>query len=236
MLTLLKKVRERDAAVRAGQWREPHLATTFVGSRASDGYPGVTVGIVGLGRIGTRVAQLLAPWRVRLLACDPYVEPARFLLAGATAVDYETLLRQSDVVTLHVNLTKETTGMLSDRQLALMKPTAIIVNTCRGKVVDEPALARALASGKVRAAAVDAFAEEPLPADSPLRALGDKLLLSPHAASFNDDAGGELRPGIAWATRSMITALSGSIPDNVYNRDVIPRWKERFGGASVTGR
>ena len=234
LLAMLKKVRERDAAVRAGRWRDPDLATTFIGSRASDGYPGITVGIVGLGRIGTRVAQLLAPWRVRLLAHDPYVEPARFLLAGAIAVDYETLLRQSDVVSFHVVLTKETRFMLAAPQLALMKPGALVINTARGKVVDEAALARAIAEGRVAGAALDAFEVEPLPADSPLRALGDKVLLSPHAASFNGDQGGELRPGIAWATRSVIAALAGKVPDNVYNKEVIPRWRERFGGASVT--
>jgi phosphoglycerate dehydrogenase-like enzyme len=235
LLGVLKKVRERDAAVREGRWRAPELATTFIGSRQSDGYSGITVGIVGLGRIGTRVAQLLAPWRVRLLAHDPYVEPARFLLAGAAQVDYDTLLRQSDVVTFHVVLTKETRGMFSDREIALMKPTAMVINTSRGRIVDEAALARGLEAGRLAAAAIDAFAEEPLPADSPLRRVAGKLLMSPHAASFNDDEGGELRPGIAWATRSVIAALSGQVPDNVYNRDVIPRWKERFGGASVTG-
>src|SRR5260221_8111694 len=88
MLAILKKVRERDRDVRAGHWREPHHATTFLGARA-DGHPGVTIGLVGLGRIGTRVAQLLAPWRVRLIAYDPYIEPARFLLAGVKSVDYE---------------------------------------------------------------------------------------------------------------------------------------------------
>jgi D-3-phosphoglycerate dehydrogenase / 2-oxoglutarate reductase len=230
MLTLLKKVRERDAAVRAGQWREPHLSATFIGRRF-DGHPGITVGLVGLGRIGTRVAQLLAPWRVRILAYDPYIEPARFLLAGAEAVDYKTLLREADVVSFHVVLTRETRNMLSEAELALMKRGAFVINTARGKVMDEAALARAIAAGHIAGAAIDAFAEEPLPADSPLRQLGDKVLLSPHAASFNE--GGELRPGIAWATRSVLAALAGSVPDNVYNKDVIPRWRERFGGLGV---
>jgi len=231
MLTILKKVREPDAAVRAGRWREPDLASTFVGRRQSDDYPGITVGLVGLGRIGTRVAQLLAPWRVRIIACDPYIEPARFLLAGVAPVDYATLLRQSDVVSFHVVLTGETRNMLSDPQLALMKRGAVIINTARGKVVDEAALARAIEVGHVSAAAIDAFAEEPLPADSPLRKLGDRVLMSPHSASFNE--GGELGPGIAWATRSVLTALAGEVPDNVYNRQVIARWRERFGGVSV---
>jgi phosphoglycerate dehydrogenase-like enzyme len=233
ILAILKKVRERDTNVRAGKWRTPEDATTFLGRRASDGHPGITVGLVGLGRIGTRVAQLLAPWRVRVIACDPYVPPAHFLLAGVTAVDYQTLLRESDVISFHVVLTKETRFMCSEREIALMKPSAVVINTARGKVIDEAALARALAGGRLRAAAIDAFEEEPPAADSPLRTLGDKILMSPHAASYNE--GGELGPGIEWAARSVLTALAGNVPDNVYNREVIPRWRERFGGVSVTG-
>jgi phosphoglycerate dehydrogenase-like enzyme len=113
-----------------------------------------------------------------------------------------------------------------------MKPNAIVLNTARGKVVDEKALARAIDEGRVRGAAIDAFEEEPLPADSALRALGDKVLLSPHSAAYTE--GGELRQGVAWATRSVLTALAGKIPDNVYNKEVIAKWKERFGGASIS--
>ena len=230
ILSLLKQIRERDAAVRAGSWREPRLATSFLGARA-DGYPGVTIGLVGLGRIATRVSQLLAPWRVRILAYDPYAEPARFLLAGVRSVDYDTLLRESDVISFHVVLTRETRGMFSTREIELVKPSAVVVNTSRGHVIDETALASALKTKRLRAAAIDAFAEEPLPADSPLRDLGHEILFSPHSASFNED--GELRPGLAWAARSVKTALAGEIPDNVYNRDAIPKWNERFGGARL---
>ena len=198
---------------------------------ASDGFPGQTIGLVGLGRIGTRVAQLLAPWRARIIAYDPYVPPAHFLTHGVTAVDYETLLRESDVVSFHVVLTRETRYMFGEEQLKLMKPNAIVLNTARGKVLDEKALARAIDEGRIRGAAIDAFEEEPLPMDSPLRKLGDRVLLSPHSASYTE--GGELRQGVAWATRSVVTALKGGIPDNVYNREVIPRWKERFGGLVV---
>jgi phosphoglycerate dehydrogenase-like enzyme len=84
LLAVLKKVRERDADVRAGKWRSPEHATTFLGRRESDGYAGITIGLVGLGRIGTRVAQLLAPWRVRIVAYDPYIPPANFPLAGVS--------------------------------------------------------------------------------------------------------------------------------------------------------
>jgi phosphoglycerate dehydrogenase-like enzyme len=232
MLAILKKVRERDADVRAGRWREENNAQNYVGRRMSDGFPGQTIGLVGLGRIGTRVANLLAPWRCRIIAYDPYVPPAHFLIHNVEPVDYETLLRQSDVISFHVVLTKETRYMFGEAQLKLLKPSAVILNTARGKVIDEKALAHAIAEGRVRGAAIDAFEEEPLPMDSPLRALGDRVLLSPHSASFTE--GGQLRPGIAWAARSVLAALAGKVPDNVYNKEVIPRWKERFGGASVT--
>jgi phosphoglycerate dehydrogenase-like enzyme len=233
MLSLLKRLTARDAAVRNGGWRVPAHSGTFLGSRDSDGYPGITIGIVGLGRVGTRVAQLLAPWRVRLIAYDPHIEPMKFLLAGVKSVSYETLLRESDVISYHVVLTKETRFMCGERELNMMKPNALVINTARGKVVDEAALAKALAAGKIDSAAIDAFIDEPPGPDNPLLRLGDKVLMSPHATAFN--RGGELRAGIDWAARSVHTALAGNIPDNVYNKEVIPKWRERFGGANVTG-
>ncbi len=234
MLALFKKLRERDADVRAGKWRTADNFAYYVGSRSSDGFPGQTIGLVGFGRIGTRVAQLLAPWRARIIAYDPYVQPATFQMHNVQRVDYETLLQQSDVVSFHVVLTKETRYMFGEKELALMKPNAIVLNTARGKVIDEKALAKAIGEGRIRGAAIDAFEEEPLPMDSPLRALGDKVLLSPHSASYTE--GGELRQGVDWATRSVVTALKGGIPDNVYNKEVLPKWRERFGGASVNQR
>jgi D-3-phosphoglycerate dehydrogenase / 2-oxoglutarate reductase len=232
MLALLKKLSQRDADVRAGRWRTADNFAYYVGSRTSDGFRGQTIGLVGFGRIASRVAQLLTPWRARLIAYDPYVQPATFLQHGVQRVDYEALLRESDVISFHVVLTKETRYMFGEKELALMKPNAVVLNTARGKVVDEKALAKAIADGRVRGAAIDAFEEEPLPMDSPLRQLGDRVLLSPHSASYTE--GGELRQGVDWATRSVVTALKGGIPDNVYNREVLPKWKERFGGASVS--
>src|SRR5262245_29471434 len=203
MLSLLKKVAERDADVRVGKWRTADNFAYYVGSRASDGFPGQTIGLVGLGRIGTRVAQLLAPWRARIIAYDPYVPPAHFLTHGVTPVDYQTLLRESDVVSFHVVLTPETRYMFGEAELKLMKPNAIVLNTARGKVVDEKALARAIDEGRIRGAAIDAFEEEPLPVDSPLRKLGDRVLLSPHSAS-REASCGRAWPGprARWSRRS----------------------------------
>ena len=226
MLTMLKKPRERDERVKAGEWRDEAMQGTYLGARTSDDYPGITIGIIGLGRIGSRVADLLAPWRVRLIGYDPYEDGSKFVLHGVKRVDLPTLLRESDVVSLHVVLTKETQHMMGAAELAMMKPSAILVNTSRGQVVDEAALADALRHDKIAGAALDVFEDEPLVTPSPLRDLGHKVLLSPHMVSSNLGSG--LNPALHWATRSVLSALNSEVPDNVYNKEVIPRWLERF--------
>ena len=231
MLAMLKKARERDRHLKdGGEWRKPDLQGTYVGARA-DGYRGITLGLIGLGRIGGRIATLLRPWKMRIVATDPYVPETRFTEHGVERVDLDTLLRESDVVSLHVVLTRETRHMIGLDQLKLMKPTAILINTSRGPCVHEPALVEALLRGQIAGAALDVFEEEPLSRDSPLRNLGDKVLLSPHMVSSNVGSG--LGPGIRWATESVLHALRGEVPDNVYNTEVIPRWQSRFGGKPV---
>ena len=231
MLTMLKKVRERDRLLKEeGGWRDQRLQGTYVGSRA-DGYSGITLGLIGLGRVGGRVATLMRPWQARILACDPYVPEARFTEHGVERVDLDTLLRESDVVSLHVVLSRETRHMIGAEQLGLMKPTAILINTSRGFCVEEQALVEALQKERLAGAALDVFEEEPLALESPLRALSDTVLLSPHMISSNVGSG--LGPGIRWATESVLQALRGEVPDNVYNQEVIPRWESRFAGKSV---
>jgi phosphoglycerate dehydrogenase-like enzyme len=231
ILTMLKKLRERDRHLKdGGGWRGQQLQGTYLGARA-DGYAGITLGLIGLGRIGSRVATLLRPWKMRILATDPYVPDAKFAEHGVTRVDLPTLLREADVVSLHVVLTRETRHMIAANELALMKPTAVFINTSRGPCVQEPALVEALLKGQIAGAALDVFEEEPLALDSQLRNLGDKVLLSPHMVSSNVGSG--LGPGIRWATESVLCALRGEVPDNVYNKEVIPRWERRFGGKSV---
>jgi len=231
MLTMLKKVRERDRHLKDGSaWRDQTLQGTYLGSRP-DGHAGITLGLIGLGRIGSRIATLLRPWRMRILAADPYVPESRFTDLGVTRVDLPTLLRESDVVSLHVVLTRETRHLIGAAQLALMKRHAILINTSRGPCVQEPALIEALLRGQIGGAALDVFEEEPLALDSQLRNLGDRVLLSPHMVSSNVGSG--LGPGIEWATESVLRALRGEVPDNVYNKEVIPRWERRFGGKSV---
>ena len=227
MLGLLKRLRERDEQVKSGGWRDEAHQGTYLGRRG-DGYEGITIGIVGLGRIGTRISEYLRPWRVRLIGTDPYVPLEHFEECGVQPVDLKTLLEESDVATFHVVLTKETHNMVDAEELKLMKPSSVIINTSRGGVINEDALVDALESNQIRAAGVDVFEQEPLPSDSRLKALGDKILLSPHMVSSNAGSGG-LRPGVKWATDSVLSALQGEVPDNVYNKSVIPAWEKRFG-------
>lgn len=233
MLAVMKKLRERDRHLKSGGfWRDEALEGTYIGSREEDGYPGITLGIVGLGRIGSRVARLMRPWGIQILACDPYVPSEKFGECGVEQTDLRTLLQQSDVVSMHVTLTKETRHMIGEEEFKLMKPEAVFLNTSRGYVVDEAALARALENDVIAAAALDAFEDEPLAMDSPLRKLGDKVLLSPHMIASNKRSG-LLSAGVHWGTRSVLAALRGEVPDCVFNTDVIPRWQARFGGKSA---
>jgi D-3-phosphoglycerate dehydrogenase / 2-oxoglutarate reductase len=230
MLTLLKRIRERDRHVKGGGWREPPIYGTYLGRR-TDGYPGITVGIVGLGRAGGRVAELLRPWQLRVLAADPYVETAVFARHGVERTDLDTLLREADVVTLHCNLTSETRGLIDRRRLGLMKPSAVFINTARGAVVDLPALCDALQAGALHAAALDVLPEEPPARDSRLLALGDRVLLSPHMVAANQ--GGTLGAAIPWATDAVLAALRGEVPERVYNTEAIAAWRRRFADRSL---
>lgn len=230
MLAFLKRVGERDRHVKTGGWRDKSLLGTYLGSR-EDGYAGVTVGIVGLGRIGSRVADLMAAWRVKLLACDPYIDEERFAEHGVEQVDLETLLKEADVVTLHCNLTAETRDLISRERLRLMKSTALLINTARGPVIDVDALCDTLCDEKLAGAVLDVLPEEPPELEARIRSMGNKVLLSPHMVSANSP--GTLEPAIPWATEATVAALKGVVPDHVCNEDAIPRWLERFGDRSL---
>lgn len=231
ILSLLKKVRERDRSVKNGGWRDPSLMGTYLGARLTDDYPGIAVGIVGLGRIGSRVADLLAPWRVRLMACDPYAEDARFVSRNVRRMDLDGLLSEADVVTIHCNLSPETRGLIGARELASMKPGAVLINTARGPIVDIDALFDSLHEDRLAAAALDVLPEEPPQPQTPLLGLGDKVLLSPHMISNNHGTG--LQMAVPWVEKAIFAAIRGEIPENVVNPDAIPLWRQRFAGNSL---
>jgi phosphoglycerate dehydrogenase-like enzyme len=227
LLAVMKRIRERDRHVKEGGWRNNALLGTYLGARRIDNFPGLAIGIIGFGRIGIRFADLLAPWRVRLMACDPYVEDAVFARHNVRRVDLETLLMESDVVSLHCNLTDETRDLIGAEQLALMRPTAVLINTARGPVVDADALFDALSKDRLRAAALDVLPQEPPDPQMPLLGLGDKVLLSPHMVAGN--AGASLELAVPVVTEAIMAVLRGEVPKFVANRDAIPKWLGRFG-------
>jgi len=237
MLALLKGLQRQDETIKEGGWWSPGSQGKYVGSRQSDGYEGITLGIIGLGRIGGRVAAFMRPWNINIVAYDPYVPDYRFLEFGAKPVDLDTLLKQSDVVTVHVVLNKETRHMISTREFSLMKPTAYFLNTSRGGAVDEKALCDAIQEGVIAGAGLNAFEEEPLPDDSPLRKFGNKVILRPHGgaplASAESTAGRTSGQNTEWVNTDVLKALRGELPVHIFNQEAIPRWLERFGGKPV---
>jgi phosphoglycerate dehydrogenase-like enzyme len=140
---------------------------------------GKTVGIVGLGRIGSEVARLCLAFKANILATGKTLTPKRAQAAGATCMSLDDLLRQSDVVTVHARSNQDTRGLIGDREFGLMKPGAILINTARGPIVSEAALVRALERGTLGGVGLDVFDEEPLPFDHPLRHFDNAILL-PH--------------------------------------------------------
>ena len=236
MLALLKNLNGRDAHVKEGGWREDEPGATYLGRR-HDGYNGITVGIIGLGRIGSRLCDLMQPWRMRILACDPYVEDAKFIQHNAEPVDMETLLGESDVVTLHCDLNNETRHLICEAEFAKMKPSALFINAARGGLVDQDALFHALEKNVITGAAIDVFETEPPPKQSPLLSLGDKILLAPHTAGRTTSGGGRPTLGggenITLQTNILLAALRGEVPKCVVNPEVLPAWRKRFNGKNL---
>ena len=174
---------------------------------------GKTLGIVGCGRIGRAVARRAAGFGMRVLGHDPFAGP----VAGIESVPLDTLLAESDFVTLHCALSPENRGLVGAAQLARMKPTAYLVNTARGALVDEGALVAALRAGRIAGAALDAFTAEPLPPESPLRSC-PRMLITPHQA-FNSVETGE-KVSLMAAT-AIVDLMEGRRPVHVANPDVL---------------
>jgi phosphoglycerate dehydrogenase-like enzyme len=169
ILGLARHVAEEDAGIRAGSW----------GLTVGTDLAGATLGVIGLGNLGLRVARIGQAFGMRVIAWSQNLDPAAAATAGVTAVAKPTLLREADVVTIHLRLSERTTGLIGAADLALLKPTAYLVNTSRGPIVDEAALVDALCSGRIAGAGLDVFDVEPLPADHPLRT-APGTLLTPH--------------------------------------------------------
>jgi D-3-phosphoglycerate dehydrogenase len=183
---------------------------------------GKTLGIVGGGRIGSRLASLCSSgFDMRVMLYDPYLTPAQAIACGGDLCSsLEQVLRESDFVSIHTPLTPETRGVIGARELGWMKPTAFLVNTSRGPVVDEPALIEALQERRIAGAGLDVFEREPPDSDSPLFAM-DNVVLSPHMASFTDE--GRYRMGVTVAEQ-VLEVFRGQRPQFLANPDV---WEQR---------
>ena len=171
-----------------------------------------TVGIVGLGRVGKQVAKRLKGFDTRTIYYDVIDIPQDVQQElNATPASFEEVLRESDIITLHVPLTRRTRGMISDRELEMMKPTAFLVNCCRGPVVDEKALHRALSQGTIAAAGLDVLEEEPTPADNPLFDL-DNVVITPHMAGPGEES---TQRAAAFAYYNIGRVLSGETAESL---------------------
>ncbi|PPH22131.1 phosphoglycerate dehydrogenase [Rathayibacter sp. AY1C4] len=203
ILSLARHIPAAHSALAQGLWKRSKYTGVELYEK--------TVGIIGLGRIGALITARLQAFGVNVVAYDPYVTSARAQQLGVTLLSLEELLAESDFITIHMPRTPETTGMISDDQLALMKPSAFIVNVARGGLIDEDALHRALVAKTIAGAGLDVFVKEP-PTGSPLLAL-ENVVVTPHLGASTDEA--QEKAGVSVA-RSVRLALSGElVPDAV---------------------
>ncbi len=213
MISVFRKFQLQFENVKNGEWmgdiRADWLSQAFEIS-------GKTVGIIGLGRIGSRVAKRLQGWDCEIIYHDPVDRNSDLVeKMGWTKVDKETLLKTADIVSLHVPLNDETKGMISDHEFDIMKPTAVLINACRGPVVDEDAFIRAMEENKIMAAGVDVLEVEPTPEDNPLIDM-DNVLITPHLAAFTQEAWAKSR---AFAGYNAVRVANGQEPESLINPD-----------------
>ncbi len=213
VLVLAKRVLRSDRLVREGRWDEKADALGL-------GLSGKVFGTIGVGNIGSDLVELLRPLRFgRLLAFDPYVDPTVASGLGVELVDLDTLLAESDFVSVNCPLTPSTHHLLGADEFARMKSTAFLVNTARGPIVDEAALIDALRRGSIAGAGLDVFEEEPLPTSSPLCGL-DNVVLSPHSIAWTDEL--VVVNGLH-ACENVVAVLRGDVPPHLVNPEVIER-------------
>ena len=213
ILALTHHVRVKDRLVREGQW---DARSRYMGSELRDR----TLGIIGFGGIGRSVVKLLSGFGMNTpLVFDPFMSPDVVKEAGATAVSLDELLTQSDFVSLHCPLNEQTRNLLTARELSLMKPTAYLLNTARGGIVEEDALFEALSSRRIAGAALDCFVGEPITAPPRWAAL-DNVLLAPHSIAWTDELFRDIGRS---ACQGMIDLSNGRKPRGVVNPEVFER-------------
>lgn len=208
LLAVTKRIPAKDRIVREGTWEKiPHTMGVALAGR--------TLGSVGVGNIGAEFFRLVKPFDLgRTLAADPYVTPEQAAALGVELVDLDTLLTESDFVCINCPLTAETFHLIGEAQLRRMKPTAFLINTARGPIIDQTALVRALSENWIAGAGIDVFEEEPLALPNPLAEL-DNIILAPHAIAWTDQMA---RDNSAIACNNILTVLRGDVPTYTVNR------------------
>jgi D-3-phosphoglycerate dehydrogenase len=203
IFALARKVVAADTAVREGQWNRQYEGMQLAGKR---------LGVIGMGKVGTRVASLAGAIGMHVVACDPYLPTEAWFGLPARRIEASDLLQTSDVVTVHVSLSEETRNLMGRDEFAAMKRGAYFVNCARGALVDEAALARALQEGHLAGAALDVFAQEPLQ-DSPLLH-APNVILTPHVAASTREAQEQIATDIAVQVVDFFAGRSVAYPVN----------------------
>jgi glyoxylate reductase len=213
LLAVARRVVEADSYVRRGEWKIAWAPTMMLGY---DIY-GKVLGIIGLGRIGQAVARRAKGFNMRILYYDVVRREELEKELGVEYTPLERLLMESDYVSIHVPLTPETRGLIGERELRLMKKTAILVNTSRGPIVDQKALFRALKEKWIAGAGLDVFEKEPIDSNDPLLKL-ENVVLTPHIGSASHDTRNKMAELTAIG---IIKVLKGEMPENLFNLEVI---------------
>ena len=216
-LALSKKIAQADKA-----HRREEVVDRFelIGSELT----GKVIGIVGLGNIGRLVAGYARVFGARPIACDPYLTNADFAERGAEKVDFDTLFRAADIVSINCPKNEETIGMIDGRAFSMMKPSAYFITTARGGIHDEDALVSALAENRIQGAGIDVFTQEPTGRDHPL-AQFDNVLLSPHNAGVTHECNYAMAKA---AAEQWLTIFRGERPPRLINPQVWDRYRERY--------
>jgi D-3-phosphoglycerate dehydrogenase len=210
LLACASQLLHQDRAVRGGLWREPGGVNTLP-------IEGQTLGLVGFGKVARAVARRARAFGMKVQAHDPFLGSAEIEAEGAGPADLETLLSTSDIISLHVPLTPETAHLIDRKALSMMKPTAVLINTARGGLIDEAVLLEHLRGGLMAGAGLDVLESEPPARDHPLLA-NERVILTPHSAAFSSAALERVRKS---AVDAVVRVLTGQQPLHVVNPSVL---------------
>lgn len=218
ILSVLKKMTYNDKYLREGNWRDSSTSGIELEGR--------TLGLVGFGGIGREVVKRFSGWGLNFIAYDPYLKQEMVDQLNVKLVDWDTLFKESDIISLHLPLTTETLSSVSYKEFEMMKPTSVVVNTARGKIIDHKALVNAISENKIWGAGLDVFETEPLPKEDELLKY-DNVIVSAHTSGWTKES---LTRMSMQAAKNCIAALNDEKPQFIVNRNAVDSWEERFIG------